>query len=83
MEDFTKKIAAYGQSDGKEETDRMAQYRVSVMRLGRALVEAESKEAAGVKAQELPENEIHWLSKKDGLEGNYVVISTELNERGE
>ena len=61
----------------------MAQYRVSVMRLGRTLIEAESKEAAGEKAQELPEIAFHWLSEKDGLKGKYVVISTELNEKGE
>lgn len=83
MEDFTKRITAYGQSDGKEERNHMAQYRVSVMRLGRTFVEAESKEAAGEKVQKLPENAFHWLSEKDGLKGNYVVISTELNERGE
>lgn len=58
----------------------MDKYKVTVLRLGQARVMAETKEAAALKAQKLPENEIVWLSETDGLSGKYLVTFVELEK---
>ncbi|MCI9282172.1 MAG: hypothetical protein HFH36_14065 [Lachnospiraceae bacterium] len=58
----------------------MDKYKVTVLRLGQARVMAETKEAADLKAQNLPESEIVWLSETDGLSGKYLVTFVELEK---
>lgn len=58
----------------------MDKYKVTVLRLGQAQVMAETKEAAALKAQNLLESEIAWLSETDGLPGKYLVTFVELEK---
>ena len=58
----------------------MDKYKVKVFRFGQARVMAETKEAADLKAQNLPESEIVWLSETDGLSGKYLVTFVELEK---
>lgn len=55
----------------------MDAYKVTVLRLGQARIMAETKEAAALRAQDLSENEVVWLSEADGLSGKYLVTLVE------
>lgn len=58
-------------------------YKVSLLRLGHARVQAESKEEAAEKAGKLPEEDIHWLEERDGLPAPYLVTVIEKVDEAE
>lgn len=51
----------------------MQKYKISVLRLGYAIVEAETEDEAREKGACLDDEMIHWLSEKDGMPGSYLV----------
>jgi hypothetical protein len=60
----------------------MKTYKVTLMRLGKVIVTAESKEEAAKMAASLPDTEIHWLTAEtDDAPGRYLVtLVEEMNE---
>lgn len=56
----------------------MQTYKVTLFRLGRAYVKAESKEEAAKVTQTLNEGEIRWLAEKEGMPGKYLVTLVEV-----
>jgi hypothetical protein len=55
----------------------MKTYKVTLMRLGKVIVTAESKEEAAKMAASLPDTEIHWLTETDDTPGGYLVTLVE------
>ncbi len=58
----------------------MNKYKVTLLRLGQAHIVSETKEAAVLKAQNLSDDEVLWLSEADGLSGRYLVTLVELEK---
>jgi hypothetical protein len=59
----------------------MKTYKVTLMRLGKVIVTAESKEDAVKMAVSLPDAEISWLTETDDAPGGYLVtLVEEMNE---
>jgi hypothetical protein len=55
----------------------MKTYKVTLMRLGKVIVTAESKEEAAKRTASLPDTEIHWLTEADDAPGGYLVTLVE------
>jgi hypothetical protein len=55
----------------------MKTYKVTLMRLGKVIVTAESKEEAAKTAASLPDTEILWLTETDDAPGGYLVTFVE------
>lgn len=55
-------------------------YKITLMRFGKAIVTAKSREEAAEQAISLEETEIEWLSEKDGILGGRLVSLIELME---
>lgn len=53
-------------------------YRVSLLRIGHAVVQAESEKDAKRKAGMLSEKDIHWMEEQKELSGLYLVTDVEL-----
>ena len=56
---------------------KVKKYKVSVMRLGQAVLEAGSKEEAERLAGKLEPEQIHWYTEREGLSGPYVITLVE------
>lgn len=52
-------------------------YRVSLLRIGHAVVQADSEKDAKRKAGMLSEKDIHWMEEQNGLSGLYLVTDVE------
>lgn len=59
----------------------MKTYRATILRFGRALVQAETESEAKEKAEKISEREIQWLTEQDGLP--HLVSLVELLEQNE
>lgn len=53
-------------------------YRVSLLRIGHAVVQAESEKDAKRKVGMLSEKEIHWMEEQNETSGLYLVTNVEL-----
>lgn len=61
----------------------MNYYKVSLLRLGYAIVQAISREEAAEKAGNFLEEDIHWMEERDGLPAPYLVTVIELMDEAE
>lgn len=60
----------------------MKTYRVTILRFGRVLVQAETENEAKEKAGKIPEQEIQWLTEQDDLPRLVSLVEPwEQNER--
>jgi len=57
--------------------ENVRKFKVSLIRLGYTIVQAESKVAVAEEVNALTESGIHWLSEEDGLPGSYLVTFIE------
>jgi hypothetical protein len=55
----------------------MKTYKVTLIRLGKGIVTAESKEEAAKTTASLPDIEISWLTETDDAPGGYLVTLVE------
>jgi hypothetical protein len=67
----------YARSRKQGRWKHMKTYKVTLMRLGKGIVTAESKEEAAKIAASLPETEISWLTETDAAPGGYLVVFVE------
>lgn len=57
----------------KEKEQEGKRYRITLIRFGRVIVTATSRNEAVQKAIHLEETKIHWLSERDGIPGGRLV----------
>lgn len=64
-----------------KEGENVGMFKVSLIRLGYAIVQAESKGEASEKINTITEKGICWMTEKDGLPGPYLVTFIESADR--
>lgn len=58
----------------------MKEYKIAVLKIGSVVIQAEDVQEAKEKVQQLPMDQIHWLSKEEGDLENYLITGIEEGE---
>ena len=58
----------------------MKEYKMAVLKIGSVTVRAEDVQEAKDQVQQLPMDQIHWLSKEEGDLENYLITGIEEKE---